>query len=301
MGELGIGDIHETITSEIKDKKQFPGYIQTTTELEFKELGFYDHNIDSRLNILGISTTNTPENKQPPKNRSTSEDVLIYSLDYAKKKHDCNTVLVKLRELEIAPCEGFYSADKTSCQWPCFITERDQDKDKMDVIYYGIVKWADIVLVSTPIRFGNASATYYKMAERLNSVHNQMTISKQHVDLIKDKVAGFIITGGQDGVQAVAGQLMTFWSEMGFIFPRYSYVGWNRGWYAENTKWNYPLLMKSQEFKADLENVIDSAVDLKKRLNSTSYSDEEYHRKFTKDKQVPEQYDPASEIMMNRT
>ena len=35
--------------------------------------------------------------------------------------------------------------------------------------------------------------------------------------LIRNKVAAFIITGGQDGIQAVAGQMMVFFSEIGYL------------------------------------------------------------------------------------
>jgi len=41
------------------------------------------------------------------------------------------------------------------------------------------------------------------MAERLNCVQNAITIRNQL--LIRNKVAGFIIVGGQDNIQGVAG------------------------------------------------------------------------------------------------
>ena len=63
--------------------------------------------------------------------------------------------------------------------------------------------WADVIMVATPIRWGAASSLYFKMAERLNCVQNEVTIRNQV--LIRNKVAGFIIVGGQDNIQAVAG------------------------------------------------------------------------------------------------
>ncbi|MGM2837142.1 hypothetical protein ACS2TZ_51905, partial [Bacillus cereus group sp. Bce025] len=66
----------------------------------------------------------------------------------------------------------------------------------MTQIYTDMVLWADIVLLATPIRWGQASSLYYKMCERLNTVQNQITIKDKI--LIKNKVASFIITGGQD-------------------------------------------------------------------------------------------------------
>ena len=87
-------------------------------------------------------------------------------------------------------------------------------KDELDQVYEALVFWADVVLVSTPIRWGAASSLYYKMVERMNCVQNQETIADN--TLIKNKVAGFLITGGQDNIQAVAGQMMTFFTEIGF-------------------------------------------------------------------------------------
>jgi hypothetical protein len=43
------------------------------------------------------------------------------------------------------------------------------------------------------------------MAERLNCVQNAITTRKNV--LIRNKVAGFIVVGGQDNIQAMAGQM----------------------------------------------------------------------------------------------
>src|SRR5215467_13687238 len=74
--------------------------------------------------------------------------------------------------------------------------------DQMDHVYEALVHWADAVIIASPIRWGAASSLYFKMAERLNCVQNAMTIRNQV--LIRNKVAGFIIVGGQDNIQAVA-------------------------------------------------------------------------------------------------
>ncbi len=79
-------------------------------------------------------------------------------------------------------------------------------KDQMDQVYEGVVHWADVILVATPIRWGGASSLYYKMIERMNCIQNQETIANRH--LLRNKVVSLIITGGQDNVQAVAGQVL---------------------------------------------------------------------------------------------
>jgi nitrite reductase/ring-hydroxylating ferredoxin subunit/multimeric flavodoxin WrbA len=195
---------------------------------------------DKKIRILGISTTNANDKIAP--RQSTSEDALAFALEYAKKKLKAETVMIKLRELEFNHCEGYYSKNANACIFPCSISERDSE-DQMIQIYEKVILWADIVLIATPIRWGSASSLYYKMIQRMNCVQNQIITHDRY--LIRDKVAAFIITGGQDNVQHIAGELFSFWSQMGFIFGKFPFVGWTRGWYAEDTENNYDSMASS--------------------------------------------------------
>ena len=118
-------------------------------------------------------------------------------------------------------------------------------KDEMDRVYEALVHWADAIIVATPIRWGAASSLYFKMAERLNCVQNAITI-KNNV-LIRNKVAGFIIVGGQDNIQGVAGQMLGFFSELGFIFPQFPFIAHSRGWSAEDMERNVNEVRDSKE------------------------------------------------------
>lgn len=195
---------------------------------------------DKKIRILGISTTNTNDKIVP--HNSTSEDALNFALEYAKKELDAETVMVKLRDLEFSHCEGYYSKNANACIFPCSISERDKD-DQMIQIYEKVILWADVVLIATPIRWGSASSLYYKMIQRMNCVQNQSITHNRY--LIRDKVASFIITGGQDNVQHVAGELMSFWSQLGFVFGKFPFVGWTRGWHAEDMENNYGAMISS--------------------------------------------------------
>ena len=64
------------------------------------------------------------------------------------------------------------------------------EADQLDQVYEALVHWADVVLVATPIRWGAASSLYFKMAERMNCIQNQIT-TRDRV-LIRNKVAAFI-------------------------------------------------------------------------------------------------------------
>jgi hypothetical protein len=81
------------------------------------------------------------------------------------------------------------------------------------------------------------------MVERMNCIQNQETIAGKH--LLRNKVAGFIITGGQDNVQGVAGQLLGFFAEVGCQFPQFPYVAHSRGWSAEDMENNEKFVQNS--------------------------------------------------------
>ena len=158
---------------------------------------------------------------------STSDELLATALDEAGQTLGCETRLIRLNDLSFRACEGYYSKSARACTWPCSITQMDPD-DQLDRVYEAFVHWADVILVATPIRWGSASSLYYKMVERMNCIQNQITLANRI--LLKNKVAGFIITGGQDNVQAVAGQMLGFFAEVGCVFPQYPYIAHSRGW-----------------------------------------------------------------------
>ena len=183
---------------------------------------------DGPIRVLGISTTVMTAD-QP--RYSTSEDLLAKALRHAKDTLHCETTLQAARDLKFRACEGFYSKSARACTWPCSITQMDPT-DEMDRIYEAVVHWADVILISTPIRWGTASSLYFKMVERMNCIQNQETIANKH--LLHGKVVGFIVTGGQDNIQAVVGQMLTFFSELGCQFPQFPFIAHSRGWSAED-------------------------------------------------------------------
>lgn len=205
--------------------------------------------------VLGLSTTVM----DPAYPRfSTSEALLEHALAYAADTLHAPTKLLRLRDLSFRACEGYYSKSAQACTWPCSITQMDPS-DELEQVYEAIVHWADVVLLTTPIRWGNASALYYKLAERLNCVQNQVTIADRV--LLNNKVAAFIITGGQDNVQQVAGHLLGFFAEIGFHFPQFPYIAHSRGWSAEDMEANVRAVKASTALRAAAEELTLRAFD----------------------------------------
>jgi len=209
------------------------------------------------VRVLGLSTT-TMTREHP--RYSTSEDLLQHALGAARERDDtpCDTQLIRVRDLSFRACEAFYSKSARACTWPCSITQMDPN-DQLDRVYEGVVHWADVIVVATPIRWGNASSLYYKMVERMNCIQNQATVANRH--LLRNKVVALIITGGQDNVQAVAGQMLTFFSELGCQFPQYPFIAHSRGWSAEDMENN-------EQYVRDSTALHDGAVALVRRSAS---------------------------------
>ncbi|MGH9878081.1 MAG: Rieske 2Fe-2S domain-containing protein, partial [Nitrososphaerales archaeon] len=191
------------------------------------------------IRVVGISTT-IMDAKNP--RYSTSDKLLEIAIDHAKTALGAETLLIRLNDLKFRSCEGYYSKAARACTWPCSITQMDKT-DELDRVYEALIHWGDVIMVATPIRWGAASSLYYKMAERMNCIQNQITIADKA--LIQNKVASFIITGGQDNVQAVAGQMLGFFAELGFLFPPFPYIAHSRGWSAEDMEDNIAFVEMS--------------------------------------------------------
>ena len=215
--------------------------------------------VPGKIRIVGLSTTvMTADHPR----YSTSEALLEAALAHARDGgHE--TQLIKLRDLSFRACEGFYSKSAQACTWPCSITQMDPN-DQLDRVYEALVHWGDVFLVATPIRWGNASALYYKMVERLNCIQNQITVANKV--LLKNKVVGAIITGGQDNVQGVAGQMLGFFSELGCQFPQFPYIAHTRGWSAEDMENNVATVQHSEELRDAARQLCSRSVELAERL-----------------------------------
>jgi nitrite reductase/ring-hydroxylating ferredoxin subunit/multimeric flavodoxin WrbA len=212
------------------------------------------------VRVAGISTTVMDEGHP----RFSGSDALLQAaLDHSARDLHAEAKMIRLNELRFRACEGYYSKAARACTWPCSITQMDAE-DQLDRVYEAVVHWADVVLVATPIRWGAASSLYFKMAERMNCIQNQVTIHDRV--LIRNKVAGFIVVGGQDNVQAVAGQLLGFFAELGFVFPQFPYVAHSRGWAAEDMERNVELVRTSQELRDGAHALAGRAVELAERL-----------------------------------
>ena len=211
------------------------------------------------LRMVGISTT-AMDAGHP---RFSGSDHLLNHALSAARDRGAETRLIKLNDLKFRPCEGYFSKSLRACTWPCSITQMDP-KDQMDQVYEALVHWADAAIIATPIRWGAASSLYYKMAERLNCV--QVDVATKEKQICINKVAGFIIVGGQDNIQGVAGQMLSFFGELGFYFPQFPYIAHSRGWSHEDMENNVRIVRDSKALANGAAALAGRCIDMTGRL-----------------------------------
>jgi len=217
------------------------------------------------LRLAGISTTIMHESEP---RFSGSDHLLNHALEAAKKQ-GAETRLITLRDLKFRACEGYFSKNYRACTWPCSITQMDSS-DQLDRVYEAMVHWSDAIIVTTPIRWGSASSLYFKMVERFNCM--QVDTSRNEKLLIRNKVAGFIIVGGQDNIQGVAGSMLSFFAELGYLFPQFPYIAHSRGWSHEDMENNVRIIRESKYLAQGAGALAERCLDLADRLMRSDVS-----------------------------
>ena len=69
-------------------------------------------------------------------------------------------------------------------------------------------------------------------------------------------------------MQAVAGQMMGFFGEIGCQFPQFPYIAHSRGWSAEDMEKNVLVVRESSELREAAEDLVQRAVEMAKLLVS---------------------------------
>jgi multimeric flavodoxin WrbA len=210
-----------------------------------------DRTLCQRIRVLGLSGSS----RQEP-GMSKSERLLERALEKFGG-FGCTTALIRLKDLKIYDCEGNYSEDPSYCTYPCQSSMKYED-DQMQEVYDAVLA-CDVLVLATPIRWNNHSALIQKFIERMNAIENQQSWFGNR--MITDKVAGLIVIGHVDGVQHVAGNLLNFFSWLGFHTPEIAIASWV-GENDEDTTKDWAQIEANRYTREDLENLVASSLRL---------------------------------------
>jgi len=204
-----------------------------------------------QVRVLGISGSS----RQKPA-MSKTERLLERALAQYRE-YGCSTEFLRLKDMRIHECEGNYSENPGYCTYPCQSSLKYAD-DEMQKVYDAVLA-SDIVILATPIRWNNHTALVQKFVERMNAIENQYSWFGNR--LIRDKVAGLVIVGHVDGIQHVAGNLMNFFSWLGFHLPEVAVASWV-GENDEDTTKDWAQIEQNKYTQEDLRNMVITALRL---------------------------------------
>jgi len=86
---------------------------------------------------------------------------------------------------------------------------------------------ADILIMATPTWVGTLSSMAMKALERINGLYTAK--DKEGRPVTFNKVAGFVVTGEEDGARHVVAEITHAMMDVGFTIPPQSYTYWNNG------------------------------------------------------------------------
>jgi len=207
-------------------------------------------------NTKGIRVAGISGSSREQAGLSKSERLLLTALDQCKGL-GCETKFIRLKDLKIHECEGNYSENPAYCTYPCQSTMKYED-DEMDKVYAAVLD-CDVLFLATPIRWNNHSALVQKFVERMNCIENQYSWFGNR--MIKNKVVALIIIGHVDGMQHVAGNLLNFFSWLGFHSPEVSITAWV-GENNEDTTRDWEQIEKNPYTQEDLVDMVNSSLRL---------------------------------------
>ncbi len=130
---------------------------------------------------------------------SNTEEVTNMVLDEMRKHGPVEDETIRLSDKNIPVGLGFRESDDD--QWP-------EIADKL--------RKSDILILATPIWWGGRSSLIQRVIERMDAFDEEAHAGRS--DLL-NKVAGIVITGSEDGAQAVMAGIMEVLSFMNFTLP----------------------------------------------------------------------------------
>ena len=113
------------------------------------------------------------------------------------------TEIVKLVDHKILP--GTYFDMGEGDEWSEILTK---------------IEAAEIVILATPVWWGNFSSEIQRVIERLDEVHDEILAGKK--SRLEGKTGGIVITGDSDGAQNIIAGIANFYNAIGIALPPFA-------------------------------------------------------------------------------
>jgi multimeric flavodoxin WrbA len=141
----------------------------------------------------------------------SNTETLCEFLSGRMESQDIRSEIVKLVERRVLP--GTYSDMGEGDEWPNILRR---------------VLDSEIVILATPIWWGNQSSEIQRVIERLDELHDKVLAGEPSP--LEGKVGGVVITGDSDGAEHIIANLCNFFNAVGLLVPPYATLSvlWER-------------------------------------------------------------------------
>ncbi len=138
--------------------------------------------------------------KRSPK-RSNTEELARLVLKEMEAHARIDSTIIRLADRDIPAGVGFREGARD--EWPAISR---------------LVRDADVVIFATPIWWGGRSSLMQRVIERMDAFDEEAHAAGGR-EALRNKVAGIVITGSEDGAQATAGSIMEVLTFMKLTLP----------------------------------------------------------------------------------
>ncbi|HUO50107.1 MAG TPA: NAD(P)H-dependent oxidoreductase [Candidatus Paceibacterota bacterium] len=138
---------------------------------------------------------------------------LKHGPDLSNTEEVAQLVLDAMRAITPASSEIIRLSDKNI---PVGLRFKESEDDEWPEIVKKIIA-ADVVIFATPIWWGGRSSLMQRVIERMDAFDEEVIHGGRSVLL--NKVAGIVVTGSEDGAQAVMAGIMEVLSFLNFTLP----------------------------------------------------------------------------------
>jgi multimeric flavodoxin WrbA len=109
---------------------------------------------------------------------------------------------------------------------PGVVSEAITEADEWPAIHAKVLE-ADIVVFGTPTWMGQPSSVVKRVLERLDALLSET--SEDGTPVAFNKVAGYVVTGNEDGAHHCIAEMMGAANDIGFTSPGQNWTYWNKG------------------------------------------------------------------------
>ena len=145
-----------------------------------------------------------------PTPSDSSTDLLCQQILDGLAEHDVEGALIRVVDHDIKP--GVTSDEGEGDAWPA-IRER--------------VLAAEILILATPTWLGQMSSVAKRALERMDAFLSESQDDGRPITY--DKVAGFVVTGNEDGAHACIANVAQALIDIGYTIPGQAWTYWNKG------------------------------------------------------------------------